>query len=293
MPKEAFYPQDMYQKILAPENDEYKQSPADSRHFRVFSESQVHEAMVRRFHPGLQADYGPAEYTEYPSQYPEYPEYPEYNEFTTKFQNCEGFQNYSQKTQSSEFSPCLKSTEYSEYMEGSGSHESVSSHGSLGGWTWGAERDSGYQDPQSHSLPCDLLEPSQGIAGIAKEKKTFGHVTGNLNPKAREARAARAARDGALDLPTVLQAGRVHRISAMPVQPMPQPSVSQVTELLPFGLLDSPVNSPTSSIHPELEDENCGPNVANENEEPKARRQKLDSSQFNVVVVRWAPKALK
>lgn len=272
--QEAFYPQDMYQKILAPENDEYKQSPADSRHFRVFSESQVHEAMVRRFHPGLQADYGPAEYTEYPSQYPEYPEYPEYNEFTTKFQNCEGFQNYSQKTQSSEFSPCLKSTEYSEYMEGSGSHESVSSHGSLGGWTWGAERDSGYQDPQSHSLPCDLLEPSQGIAGIAKEKKTFGHVTGNLNPKAREARAARAARDGALDLPTVLQAGRVHRISAMPVQPMPQPSVSQVTELLPFGLLDSPVNSPTSSIHPELEDENCGPNVANENEEPKARRQK-------------------
>ena len=72
----------------------------------------------------------------------------------------------------------------------------------------------------------------------------------------------------------------------------PMPSVSQVTELLPFGLLDSPVNSPTSSIH-ELEDEDCGPNVANENEEPKARRQKLDSSQFNVVVLRWAPNALK
>ena len=269
MAKEAFYPQEMYQQILANENDTYKQSP-DSRHFRVFSESQVHEAMVRRFHPGLQADYGPAEYIEYPSQYPEYPEFNEFNEFTTKFQNCEGFQNYSQETQSSEFSPmCLKSREYSEYMEGSGSHESVSSHGSLGGWTWGAERDSCYQDPHS-SLPCDFLEPSQGIS---KEKKTFGHVTGNLNPKARE---ARAARDG-VELPTVLQAGRVHRIS-VPVQP-PQ-SVSQVTELLPFGLLDSPVNSPTSSIHPELEDENCGPNVANENEEPKARRQKSDSSQL-------------
>ena len=108
MPKEAFYPQEMHQQILANENEAYKQSP-DSRHFRVFSETQVHEAIVCRFHPGLQADCGPAEYIEYPFQCPEYPEYPEYleypeyNDFTTTFQNCVGFQDYSQETQSSVF----------------------------------------------------------------------------------------------------------------------------------------------------------------------------------------------
>ena len=232
--QDAFYPQ-MYHQVLSREtlNDVYN-SPRppgppgppgplpDSRHVRVFSESQVHEAMVRQFH---------GEYPEYASEYASY----QYNEFPN-FQSCEGHDYYSQKTQCSEFSPlCLKSRDY-EYIEGPESHTSLSSHGSLGALTWGAERDSCYQDTFEHG-PCDLLDSKEMPVGKP-------------------------------DLGTAVLPGRVHRNG--------HPTASQVEGLwLPSGLLDSPGNSPTASmpsIHPD--DENCRP-VANENDEPKTRKPTL------------------